>query len=55
MVAITNDDCPWLIECYSVLYLLHYDWVKNMNYDDYPHGLRAHYMLDSKQRQEQIH
>ena len=55
MIAITNDDCPWLIECYSVLYIPHYDWVKNMNYDDYPHGLRAHYILDSQRRTQLMH
>jgi oligopeptide transport system substrate-binding protein len=50
MQQITMEDCPWLLNYYSISYTLYYDWVENFGSSEYMHGARKHYKLNSEKR-----
>ena len=54
MVAIVNEDVPWLLNFYSVSYTLYYDWVENLDANDYAHGTRKYLDLNEPLRRERL-
>jgi ABC-type transport system substrate-binding protein len=52
MIKIVQDDCPVIFSCARVAYALHYGWVSNMVPNEFAHGNRAHWYLDSAKRRQ---
>jgi ABC-type transport system substrate-binding protein len=54
MEKIVMEDCTWLLECYPVMYRLHYDWVKGYKEMNYGYGYRQYLTLDGALRQRRL-
>jgi ABC-type transport system substrate-binding protein len=54
MQLILEDDCPWLITEYPLIYSLSYDWVKNRFAMDYGHGYTEYVVLDKDLRAKRL-
>ena len=50
MIKIVQDDCPVIFSCARLAYNLKYDWVSNYVPNEYAHGNRAHWRLDTAKR-----
>jgi ABC-type transport system substrate-binding protein len=51
MSDIVEEDCPWVIEYYPLVYTLTYDWVGNLRNMDYGNAMRMYVTLDAPTRQ----
>lgn len=54
MEKIVMEDTPWLLNFYSLDYMLHYDWVGNISLNYYAHGNRKYLTLNTKLRQQRL-
>ena len=54
MQKIVNEDMPWMYDFYHVSYMLYYDWVKNLNDNEYGHGMRKFVELDEQARHKRL-
>lgn len=54
MQRIVMEDCPWILNFYSLSYSLYYDWVQNRVTNDYAHGDAKYIGLDSPLRSERL-
>ncbi|MEA2709648.1 MAG: peptide/nickel transport system substrate-binding protein, partial [Phycisphaerales bacterium] len=52
MIKIVQEDCPAIFIASRVNYTLHYDWISNLKLNEFAHGNRAYWRLDSAERRQ---
>jgi hypothetical protein len=50
MEEMVEEDCPWLLEVYPVIFRLNYNWVHNLSEMLYGYGYRQFVSIDFQSR-----
>ncbi len=55
LVAIVNEDCPWIYTHYPKTYMLRWNWLKPFPVMDYGSGFRQYLSADLDKRKQMLH
>ena len=51
MVALVQEDCPWIFLHHPVVFELQHPWVQNVVPHDFPYGMFKYYAIDAQARE----